>query len=135
MGSLPTDQHPQPITRLYGEQLRAKREEMDLSQGQVAEIAGVSQKTVSRWEVGSSQPDFQSLYKLCEAFHCKPSQLVPRNQYPSAPLDPAARQLWVWRRNAQIQGARTEEEIEARVEMWRKGREDARDFKADRAGS
>ena len=58
-------------------------------------------------------------------YGCKLSELLPRNQYPSAPLDPEARQEWIWRRNAQLQGAKTEAEIEARVQSWREQRDGA----------
>ena len=33
--------------------------------------------------------------------------MMPRNQYPNAPLDPAERQEHFWRRNAKIQGVAT----------------------------
>ena len=47
------------------------------------------------------------------------------NQYPSFSSDPVERQEQVWRRNAQMQGAKTEEEIEARVTFWREQRDRA----------
>jgi transcriptional regulator with XRE-family HTH domain len=109
MGSLPTDQHPQSITRLYGRQLRERRDKASLTQKQAAEAAGVSQATISRWEAGSEQPDYKSFYALAAAYGCKMSELLPRNQYPSAPLDPVARLDWVRRRNAAIQGVDEDE--------------------------
>lgn len=83
-----------------------------MTQKEAAEAAGVSQGTVSKWEAGAEQPDYPSFYKLAEAYGCKMSELLPRNQYPSAPLDPVKRLEWVRRRNAQIQGVDPEEYLE-----------------------
>lgn len=104
MGSLPTDQHPKPITRLYAEKLRERREQAGLTQKRAAEAADVSQAKISRWESGAAQPDLTELRGLATAYECKLIELMPRNQYPNAPLDPAERQEHFWRRNAKIQG-------------------------------
>ena len=83
--------------------LRTRREQAKLSQTAAAEAAGISQKTLSRWEAGSSHPDYPELQALATVYKCKPSELLPRNQYPSAPVDPVARQEHIRRRNAAIQ--------------------------------
>jgi transcriptional regulator with XRE-family HTH domain len=79
---------------------------------------------VSRWEAGTEQPDYKSLRALTGAYHCKASDLMPRNQYPSAPLDPEERQEWVWQRNARIQGVA---DVDATVKAWREKRDKARE--------
>lgn len=91
--------------KAYGELLAEARKCALLSQSQAAELAGVDQATISRWERGERQPDYGTLRKLAHAYDCRLSTLVIRNQYPSAPaLDPEARLDWVRRRNAAIQG-------------------------------
>jgi transcriptional regulator with XRE-family HTH domain len=110
--SLTSDWAPRPITRLYGKLLKDGREKAGLAQRDVAERIGVAQSTLGRWEKGEIQPDFEALRALAGLYRCKMSDLVPRNQYPSAPLNPAERQFWVWRRNARIQGWDEEEYVE-----------------------
>ena len=97
------DHEPRSITRLYGEQLRRHREQAGIPQAKAAEIAEVSQGTISRWEAGTSQPDFKGLRVLAKAYGAKPSELMPRNQYPSAPLDPEERLAFFNERNRRIQ--------------------------------
>jgi transcriptional regulator with XRE-family HTH domain len=99
------------ITRLYGEQIRKRREGAALTQKEAAEALGVSQATMSRFEAGDAQPDYATFRTMSEVFGCKMSEIVPRNQYPSAPLDPAARRLHFIRRNAMIQGQDPDEAV------------------------
>lgn len=93
------------IVKTYGKKLREGRERAELSQREAAERLGVSQATLSRFESGETQPDFPTLHKMREAYGCKISELMPRNQYPGAPLDPLKRRIYFIRRNAYIQGA------------------------------
>ena len=41
-----------PLRRMTGEELRAWRLKHDLSQAELAELLGVNQNTISRWELG-----------------------------------------------------------------------------------
>ncbi len=52
----------------FAENLRNLRKSYDLTQRQVAGIAGVDQRTVSAWEKGVCEPNFQTLALLCEYF-------------------------------------------------------------------
>lgn len=48
--------------------LRDRRSELDLSQFQVAQRAGVREKDVSRWETGRvASPPLLGMYRLCRA--------------------------------------------------------------------
>lgn len=50
------------------EMLRARRLELDLSQYQVAQSAGLHEKDVSRWETGRvASPPLLGMYRLCRA--------------------------------------------------------------------
>lgn len=113
-----------PITRLYSEKLRTGRKKAGLTQKQAADAIGVDQAVISRWERGDKQPTVQYLMALAKTYGCKVSDLMPRNQYPSAPLDPEERQEWVWQRNARIQGVA---DVDATVKAWRDKRDKARE--------
>jgi transcriptional regulator with XRE-family HTH domain len=115
------------ITRLYGEKLQAGRKRAGLSQQQAADGVGVDQATISRWERGEKQPAIEYLMALAKLYGAKVSEIMPRNQYPSAPLDPAERQLWVWRRNARIQKV---PDVEEYVRQMRAQREQALGYDA-----
>jgi transcriptional regulator with XRE-family HTH domain len=39
-----------------GEDIRREREDLGLTQGQLAELSGVALNTVSRWEIGQRTP-------------------------------------------------------------------------------
>ena len=95
--------------------LRQRREQRGLTQRQAAEQLGVSQKTVSNWESGLSNPDHEGYQALAVAYGCDPADLMPRaprNQYPSAPNEPESRLDWVRRRNAAIQHVDVDEYME-----------------------
>ena len=50
-------------------QLKAKREELNLTQQQVADKVFVTRQTISKWELGKSQPDLVSLKLLDNALN------------------------------------------------------------------
>ena len=49
------------------ERLRQYRKEKRLTQKQVAERAGVTEASVSRWENGERNPDFQDVERIADA--------------------------------------------------------------------
>jgi transcriptional regulator with XRE-family HTH domain len=51
----------------FAEVLRGLREKAGLSQRDLAERSGISQKSISVWEMGESQPILSNLQKLCAA--------------------------------------------------------------------
>jgi len=52
----------------FKERLKQERELSGLSQKQLADKFGVSQNSVSRWELGVREPDYQTLIMLAEIF-------------------------------------------------------------------
>ena len=52
-----------------GSYIARKRKEQNLTQEQLAEQLGVSNKTISKWENGKCMPDYSIIQKLCEALH------------------------------------------------------------------
>lgn len=52
------------------------RKQKGLTQAQLAEIIGVSDKSISRWENGKTMPDFSLYEPLCEALDIQVSELL-----------------------------------------------------------
>lgn len=53
-----------------------KRKEQNLTQEQLAQQLGVSNKTISKWEDGKCMPDYSIIQKLCEALHVTLPELM-----------------------------------------------------------
>ena len=51
------------------EKLIALRKEYNLTQEDVAKVAGVSDKAVSTWELGRKEPRIRSLQKICDFYN------------------------------------------------------------------
>ena len=50
-----------------GGYIARKRREQNLTQEQLAQQPGVSNKTISKWENGTCMPDYSIIQKLCDA--------------------------------------------------------------------
>ena len=59
-----------------GEMIRAKREERDMTQQDLAELLHVTRQTVSRWESGSRCPDLILSKQIADAFGISLDELV-----------------------------------------------------------
>ena len=53
-----------------------KRKEKNMTQEQLAETIGVSNKTVSKWERGICLPDYSTVEKLCQALDTTLAELL-----------------------------------------------------------
>ena len=62
----------QEIGRFIAEKRRAK----NLTQEQLAELLGVSNKTISKWETGKSMPDYSIVELLCKELNISISELL-----------------------------------------------------------
>lgn len=60
----------------YLERLAELRKQKGLTQGQLAELIGVEQPTVQRWEKGKREPSFDQLFSLATALGVDPSSLL-----------------------------------------------------------
>jgi transcriptional regulator with XRE-family HTH domain len=106
---------------VLGKAVRVRREKAGLTQAAAAELLGISERTLRDWERGEGSlwtggagrtVDYVQMQKLKDAYLCAWADLVPRNQYPSAPLDPVARREFFIRRNAAVQGNDPDEAVE-----------------------
>ena len=59
-----------------GSYIARKRREQNLTQEQLAEWIGVSNKTVSKWENGKCMQDYCIIQKLCDALHVTLPELM-----------------------------------------------------------
>ena len=61
---------------MIGKFISECRKEKKLTQAQLAEMLGVSDKSVSRWENGKTMPDLSLYEPLCEALNVQISELL-----------------------------------------------------------
>lgn len=59
-----------------GSFIKEIRKEKGLTQEQLAELLGVSQKSVSRWETGKTMPDYSLLPNICEVLEINVAELL-----------------------------------------------------------
>ena len=59
-----------------GSYISKKRREKNLTQEQLAEKLGVSNKTISKWETGKSMPELGYLQQLCEILQINVNELL-----------------------------------------------------------
>ncbi len=61
---------------LLKERIKELRLEKNLSQKDLAEKLGASQRSISSWETGARQPDFETLEKLTKFFNVTADYLL-----------------------------------------------------------
>lgn len=59
-----------------GKFIAQKRKEQNLTQEQLAQRLGVSNKTVSKWETGKCMPDYSVVKGLCAQLHITVAELL-----------------------------------------------------------
>lgn len=59
-----------------GQFITKKRREQNLTQEQLAERLGVSNKTISKWETGKCMPDYSVVRNLCEELEITVAELM-----------------------------------------------------------
>lgn len=59
-----------------GEFIKQIRKETGLTQRELAEQLGMSDKTISKWECGNGLPDFTALKPLCKILHITVNELL-----------------------------------------------------------
>ena len=63
-------------TKKIGKFIAEKRREKSYTQAQLAEMLGVTSKTISRWENGNYMPDLSMLTPLCEVLGIRVEELL-----------------------------------------------------------
>ena len=62
--------------QITGKFIAQKRKEKNLTQEQLAERIGVSNKTISKWETGKCMPDYSVVKILCEELEITVAELM-----------------------------------------------------------
>ena len=60
----------------FANRLKKYRTDLGLKQEELADKIGVSQKTISSWETGRSEPVMGEVVKLCKIFDCSIADLT-----------------------------------------------------------
>ena len=60
----------------FAENLRRFRNEKGLTQIELAELCGISPKTLSSYETGRTEPNLGEIKKLCDVFNCSIAALT-----------------------------------------------------------
>lgn len=61
------------------------REKAGVSQQKIADIVGVTQQAVGKWETGKAEPDLATVAKLAEYFNCSTDYLLGKSDDPRPP--------------------------------------------------
>lgn len=68
--------------RKIGQFIGQRRKEREMTQKQLADEIGVSDKTVSKWETGNGLPDITMLNALCQALEINVNELLSGEKLP-----------------------------------------------------
>ncbi len=60
----------------FGNLVHELRKKKGLTQSELGNILGVSNKTISKWETGATKPSVKVLYKMADFFEVSPDELV-----------------------------------------------------------
>ncbi len=75
------------MTQNLGEKIRQARREKGMTQEQLAQALFVSRQTVSNWENGRTEPDYQTLTRLSELLGLEIAQAADESQQPETAGD------------------------------------------------
>ena len=70
--------------------IKAIRDRFNLTQTQLGEIAGVSDKAVSTWENGTAEPRLGTIQKISDALNIRKSDIIDGNLSGSSSFSPTA---------------------------------------------
>lgn len=80
------------MNKKIGSFIQQLRAENDLTQEQLAEKLGVSNRSISRWENGTTMPDISLMKCICEEFHISISELINGERQSSSLKEPNAKE-------------------------------------------
>ena len=62
----------------FAERIRNLRSEIDLTQWQLADVLETTQRKISYWELGKTEPDLLTLWKIADFFDVSVDYLLGR---------------------------------------------------------
>ena len=63
---------------MFNEKLKAARKQKGLSQTELGKLLGVQAQTVGRWENGKSEPNLETINKLCKILNIPIYSLISK---------------------------------------------------------
>ncbi len=66
---------------LIDKRIKDLRRELNINQTELAELCGVQQSCVSKWERGDTLPDAEMIIKLCEVLNASADYLLGIKEY------------------------------------------------------
>ncbi len=66
---------------IIAKRIKDLRKEMNINQTELAELCGVQQSCVSKWERGETYPDAEMIVKLCEILYSSADFLLGLKDY------------------------------------------------------
>ena len=60
----------------FADNLKTEMANSHISQEQLAKMLNTTQATVSRWTSGKNQPDFETLFAICDILDVSPNNLL-----------------------------------------------------------
>ncbi len=66
---------------LIDKRIKDLRKELNINQSKLAELCGVQQSCVSKWERGETLPDAEMIVKLCEVLNSSADFLLGLKDY------------------------------------------------------
>ena len=64
---------------MFNEKLKAARKQNGLSQAALGKLIGVRTQTISNWETGKSEPNLETINKLCEVLNIPLYSLISKD--------------------------------------------------------
>lgn len=64
---------------MFSEQLKIARKQKSLSQAALGKLLGVQAQTIGRWETGKSEPNLETINKLCEILNIPLYSLISKD--------------------------------------------------------
>ena len=64
------------MEKAIGEIIKAERVRQGISQGELAQLVGVTQDSISLWELGKRLPDTKYIALICEALNISADYLL-----------------------------------------------------------
>ena len=79
---------PNRANRVFVRRIRKARDELGLSQADLARRAGLQQSALSHYESGTRRPSFTNLKRLCRALNVSADYLIGNSERPIVPDEP-----------------------------------------------
>lgn len=101
---------------MFKDEFRRLRKQRNLTQSEIAEVFDVAQSTITSWELGTRNPDIETLLKIADYFCVSTDELlgkrIPENEekdiweYRRAMMDDDRKALLSFAKNGKIKAVR-----------------------------